>query len=64
MQELASPCGVAADSSLRRFQQKKAQNRVALFADVSQPLPAGTGVFAGDQSQVAADLLVATKTFR
>jgi len=43
------------------FHQQEAQQRVALLADMSQPLPAGTGVFAGDESHIAADLLAARK---
>src|SRR5438046_849107 len=46
---------------LRCFSQQVAQQCVALLADVSEPLPASTGVFTGNQPNVAADLLAARK---
>ena len=39
----APPVGVSADRHLSCFHQQKAQQRVALFADVSQPSPIATG---------------------
>src|SRR5207245_7849188 len=49
-----APCGC-----LRCFSQQVAQQRIALLAEVSQPLFAGTGVLARNESGVAADLLAA-----
>jgi len=54
-----TPCGC-----LRCFSQQVAQQCIALLADVSQPLFAGTGVFARNESGVAADLLAARKPLR
>ena len=64
VQELTSPIGVAADGGLRRLHEQETQQRVALLADVTQPLPARAGVLAWDKPQVAADLLAAAKTLR
>src|SRR5713101_3611171 len=41
-----------------------AQQSVALLADMSQPLLASTGVFARNQSHIAADLFTAWKPLR
>src|SRR6202521_87544 len=54
-----TPCGC-----LRCFSQQKAQQCVALLADMSQPLMAGTGVLTGNEPCVAADLLAARKPRR
>jgi hypothetical protein len=37
--ELAAPLWLASYRDLRRFHQKKAQQHVALFADVPEPAP-------------------------
>src|SRR2546421_9216515 len=50
------PVRVTSCGCLRCFSQQVAQQRIALLADVSQPLFAGTGVFARNESGVAADL--------
>ncbi len=49
--------------TLRRFHQQPAQKRIALFADVPQPLlvPAA-GILAGNQPQVAGDLFTPLET--
>src|SRR5713101_1326912 len=59
-----SPAQITAHRCLRCFAQQIAQQSIALFADVSQPLVAGTGVFTGDEPNVAADLLAASKALR
>ena len=52
-----SPVRIGPYRRLRCLHQQEAQQGVALLADVSQPLPAGTGVLARNQPHVAADLL-------
>src|ERR1035438_8662767 len=51
------PVLVTPYGSLRCFHQQEAQQRIALLADMSQPLPAGTGVLTRNEPHVAADLL-------
>ncbi len=53
------PVRVLTHRCLRCFSQQIAQQSVALLADMSQPLLASTGVFARNQSHIAADLLAA-----
>src|SRR5580704_11393881 len=51
--------------TLRRFHQQSAQKRIALFADVPEPLLAtAAGMLAGNQSQVAGHLFATAKTLR
>src|SRR5271167_4647528 len=64
VQILPSPLLVATDSSLGCFHQQETQQRVALLADMPQPLTIGAGVFTGNESQVAANLLAASETLR
>ena len=59
-----SPVLVTPRGCLRCFHQQEAQQRIALFADVSQPLPAGARVFTGNEPRVAADLLATRKPIR
>ena len=59
-----SPVCVATRRSLRRFHQQEAQQRVALLADVPQPLLAATGVLAGYHPHIVADLLATMKSTR
>ena len=59
VQEVTSPLGVEADDGLRRLHQQETEQSVPLLADMSQPLAIGTGVLAGSQPQIAADLLAA-----
>ena len=59
--DVASPDRTRAAACAASHQQE-AQQRVALLADVSQPLLASTGVLARNQSHVAADLLAALET--
>ena len=58
------PVRITTHRRLRCFSQQVAQQRVALLADVSQPLMAGAGVFTGNEPDVAADLLAAMKPLR
>src|SRR6267143_3778239 len=58
------PVRIRAHRCLRCFSQQVAQQRIALLADMSEPLPAGTGVFTGNQPNVAADLLATRKPVR
>jgi hypothetical protein len=55
------PVRVTPRGCLCCFSQQVAQQRIALLADVSQPLFAGAGVRARNESGVAADLLAARK---
>ena len=48
--------------SLRRLPQQVPEQRVALFADVAQTPAIGTGVLAGNQSEITGHLLAATKS--
>jgi hypothetical protein len=45
MEELAAPLRLAPYCDLRRFHQQKAQQHVALLADVSQTTAITAGVF-------------------
>src|SRR6266849_2270183 len=56
-----SPVWVASCGCLCCFNQQEAQQCIALLADVSQPLPPGTGVLARNQPGAAADFLAARK---
>ncbi len=64
VKELAAPLGLAAHRDLRRFHQQKAQQHVALFADVSQSTTISAGLFRRHQAYVAGDLFAAMKTLR
>ena len=55
------PVRIRTHRCLRCFSPQVAQQCVALLADVSEPLPASTGVFTGNQPNVTADLLAARK---
>jgi hypothetical protein len=48
---LTAPFGDAAHRDLGRFHQQEAQQRVALFRNMSQPSPLATGFLHGHQSQ-------------
>src|SRR5271167_1169614 len=61
---LPSPLRIATYGSLCCFHQQETQQSVPLLTDMSQPLTIGTGVFTGNQPQVAANLLAASKTLR
>ncbi len=54
----------ATDSRLGCFHQQETQQRVALLANMPQPLTIGAGVFTRNESQVAANLLAASETLR
>src|SRR5437879_1218030 len=45
VQERTAPLGLAPYCDLRRFHQQKAQQRVALLADMPQSTPIATGLF-------------------
>ncbi len=62
--KMASPVGITADRHLSCFHQQKTQQRVALFADVSQPSPITTGFLRRHNSHIAGDLLAAAKALR
>src|ERR1019366_2634850 len=53
VQILTAPLLVAAHRDLGRFHQQEAQQRVALFRDVSQPSPLPAGLLQRHQSQIA-----------
>jgi len=50
-----------ATSSTNTASFQETQQRIALLADVSKPVMAGTGVLIGNEHHVAADLLAARK---
>ena len=58
-----APLRVTAYRDLRRFHQQKAQQCVALLADMSQPSSVTAGRFGWNQTYVAGDLLAAIETF-
>jgi hypothetical protein len=58
------PVRVTSCRCLRCFPQQIAQQRIALLAEMSQPLPPGTGVFTRNKSRIAADLLAQFGTER
>ena|SRR5215472_5491624 len=64
MEEPTAPLWLAAHRDLRRFHQQKPQQRVALFADVSQTPPIATGLLRWHQSHIAGHLFAAMETFR
>ena len=45
VKELTAPFGLTAHRDLRRFHQQKAQQHVALFADVSESTTISAGLF-------------------
>jgi hypothetical protein len=59
-----SPVRVTPYRCLRCFSQQEAQQCIALLANVSQPLMAGTGVLARNEPGVAAKLLATRKPIR
>ena len=64
VEERIAPLGLAPYRDLRRFHQQKAQQHVALLADVSQATPIATGLFRRNQTHIAGDLFAAVKAFR
>jgi hypothetical protein len=58
---LAATFGIDAYRDLRRFHQQEAQQRVALFRDMSQPTPPSARLFQRCQSQIVRDLLATLK---
>src|SRR6202167_6243845 len=60
----SSPVRITSRRCLCCFHQQETQNRTALLGDVSQSLMAGTGVLRRNQSDIAANLLAALKSFR
>ena len=63
VEEPAAPLWLAPYCDLRRCHQQKAQQHVALLADVSQSAPIAAGLFRRNQPHVAGDLFAAVKTF-
>src|SRR6266403_1420320 len=60
----SSPVRIPTRCCLCCFSQQETQQGATLFGDVSQPLMAGTGVLARNQSDIAADLLAALEPLR
>ena len=58
---LTAPFREAAHRHLRRFHRQEAQQRVALFRDMSQPSPIPARLLQWHQSQIARDLLATRK---
>ena len=63
VEELAAPLGLTAHRDLRRFHQQEPQQRVALFADMSQTSPIAAGLFRRNQTHIASDLFPAVESF-
>src|SRR5271169_258494 len=63
VEELAAPPRLTAHRDLRRFHQQEPQQRVALFADMSEPSPITAGILRWNQSHIASDLFTAVKPF-
>ena len=63
VEERTAPVGLAPYCDLRRFHQQKAQQHVALLADVSQSTTIATGLFRWNQSHIAGNLFPAVKAF-
>src|SRR6266478_3900405 len=59
-----SPVRIVPRSRLRSLHQQEAQQRIALLADVPEPLLLATGVLTGDHPHVVADLLATMKSTR
>src|SRR5215831_9437120 len=59
----AAPLRLAAYRDLGRFHQQKPEQRVTLFADVSQSAPFSAGILRRHQSYIAGYLLAAVKPF-
>ena len=53
VEKLATPLLLTPHRDLRRFHQQKAQQHVALLADVSQSAPISAGLFRRNQTDVA-----------
>src|SRR5580698_5156930 len=62
VEELAAPLRLTPHRDLRRFHQQKAQQHVALLADVSQSTTISAGLFGWNQTYVAGDLFATMKT--
>src|ERR1700720_4789615 len=63
VEELAAPLRLTAHRDMRRFHQQESQERVALFADVSQASPIPARFLRRSQAGIAGDLLSTTETF-
>ncbi len=59
MHEATAPVVVPANGSLGCLYKEKAQQRTSLFGDVSQSLTIRAGVLAGNETEIAPDLLAA-----
>src|SRR5579862_4079235 len=64
VEEPAAPLRLTSYRNLRRLHQQKPEQRVALFADVSQSPPIPTGLLRRYQSHIAGHLLATVETFR
>ncbi len=59
----APQSGIKAAGGLRRLDQEKAQQAIALFGQVTEALPSAAGRFLRNQPHVAGDVLGVGKTF-
>src|SRR5215472_10677727 len=64
MEKLTTPLNIGTHCRLSGLYQQEAQQRIALFADMSQSSPVSTGCFAGNQTNVAGDPLATAKPLR
>src|SRR5271169_400994 len=64
VEKLTPPLPFTAHCDLGRFHQQEPQQRVALFADVSQAPPIPAGFLRRNQAYIAGDLLATTETCR
>src|SRR5579864_45748 len=64
VEELVAPLLLTAHRDLRCFHQQKAQQHIALLADVSQPAPISAGLLRRNQPDVAGQLLAAVEALR
>jgi hypothetical protein len=63
VEELAAPLRLTAYRDLGRFHQQEPQQRVALFADMSESSPVAAGFLRRNQPHIAGDLLATPETF-
>src|ERR1700740_3152130 len=62
MKKLAAPLRLTAYRDLRRCHQQKAQQHIALLADVSEPTSISAGLFRWNQPDVAGQLFATVET--
>jgi hypothetical protein len=64
VEELAAPLRLSAHRDLRCFHQQEPQQRVGLFADMSEPSPIAAGFLRRNQPYIGGDLLATTENAR